>query len=273
MNTAVVKNALGELHKVLSQAKSALRQLEAETFGFRVRGESGLYDNPGPALGYHLQELHDVLLVVLEAAEMPGTRSSLVESWKGFATQDEGLQHTINNGEYETCGSPAFNALERIIQGLHISVSGELSTEEAWKLNKLEEILYDTAGLVHSRKIQPKKEVDLQRVMHDYLRAFFSDFVLNLTISGTIKNFKPDYGITSLGAAIEFKIARSKEDVALAFSGIAEDTAGYQRLGSFLCCALSSAAVHATESFAAGHEADWRCVLDTNSREWASWKD
>ena len=37
-----------------------------------------------------------------------------------------------------------------------------------------------------------------------------------------------DCGIASVGAAIEFKFVRNKEEVAVAFSGIAEDTAGYK---------------------------------------------
>ncbi len=64
--------------------------------------------------------------------------------------------------------------------------------------------------------------------MHDYLSACFPDFRLNPPIGGTLKTFKPDCGIASAGAAIEFKIVHTKEQVANAFSGIAEDTAGYK---------------------------------------------
>jgi hypothetical protein len=48
----------------------------------------------------------------------------------------------------------------------------------------------------------------------------------NPLIGGTLKNF--DCGIASVGAAIEFKIVHTKEQVAVAYSGIAEDTAGYR---------------------------------------------
>jgi hypothetical protein len=64
--------------------------------------------------------------------------------------------------------------------------------------------------------------------MHDYLSACFPDFRLNPPIGGTLKNFKPDCGIASVGAAVEFKIVHTEEQMAVAFSGVAEDTAGYK---------------------------------------------
>ncbi len=64
--------------------------------------------------------------------------------------------------------------------------------------------------------------------MHDYLSACFPELRLNPHIGGTLKTFKPDCGIASVGAAIEFKIVHAAEQVAIAFSGVAEDTAGYK---------------------------------------------
>jgi hypothetical protein len=44
MDIAVVKNALGSLDKVLSQAKQALRDIERETFGDHGFGDAGGYE-------------------------------------------------------------------------------------------------------------------------------------------------------------------------------------------------------------------------------------
>jgi hypothetical protein len=90
-------------------------------------------------------------------------------------------------------------------------------------------MLRSTHVLIHRRKIQPAKEHDLQEPMHDYLRATFaSDFRSNVTIGGGIKNFKPDCGIWSVGAAIEFKLVHTRDQVSPAVSGVIEDTAGYR---------------------------------------------
>jgi hypothetical protein len=64
--------------------------------------------------------------------------------------------------------------------------------------------------------------------MHDYLSASFPDFSDDPHIGGSIKNFKPDCGIASVGAAIEFKIADSHAEAKVAFTGVVEDTGGYK---------------------------------------------
>jgi len=229
MNIPVVKNAVGALEKLLSEAKNALWQVEREVFGLSNYGASGgTYEYPSYAMELHLQELHDVLLVVLEAAEMPEARASLIKEWPGFVSAKEGLRFTKNDSEFQNCDSPALTFVERLIEGLRMTVNDEISTEEAWTLSRLETMLRDTPGLVHGRGCRPEKESDLREIMHDYLRACFSDFRLNPPIGGTLKNFKPDCGIASVGAAIEFKIVHTKEQVGVAFSGVTEDTAGYK---------------------------------------------
>ncbi len=54
---------------------------------------------------------------------------------------------------------------------------------------RLEEMLRDTDNLVHRRKKAPANEINLQAIMHDYLKACFPSFVSNPQIGGSIKNF------------------------------------------------------------------------------------
>ena len=159
---------------------------------------------------------------------MPEARVTLIKVWRGFTSAKDGLRETGNNYEFESCHSPALTFLERVIQGLRMTVSDEISGEEAWTLSRLEAMLRDTPGLVHRRERDLVNELELQKVMHDYLSACFPDFRKNPSIGGTLKTFKPDCGIASVGAAIEFKIVHNKEQMAVAFSGVAEDTAGYK---------------------------------------------
>jgi REase_DpnII-MboI len=228
MNSEVITNAIGSLDKLLGNAKGAIWDIEREVFGVSAYpGEPAGYDRPDEALKLFLEELHDVLLVVLEAAGMPATRASLVTAWPGFV-DGKGLTHTIKDPEFENCESPALTFLERVIQGLRISATAPISSEQAWTLSRLESMLRDTAPLVHRRNRAPRDEIDVQKIMHDYLSACFHDFVKTPSIGGTLKSFKPDCGIKSVGAAIEFKYVRDEKEVATAFSGIAEDTAGYK---------------------------------------------
>lgn len=226
MEIVVVKNALGSLDKVLGQAKQALWDIEREVFDGPVYGDAGSYEYPRQAMTHFLRELHDLLLVVLEAAGMPATRASLTNEWPGFI--GKGLDRTNDDPHLQNCDSPALTFLERLLEGLRITVSETISSEEAWTLSRLEAMLRDTPGLLHRREVAPANEGELQRVMHDYLSVCFPDFRLNPQIGGTLKNFKPDCGIASVRAAIEFKIVHNKEQMAVAFSGVTEDTAGYK---------------------------------------------
>jgi hypothetical protein len=230
MDSLIVKNAIGGLDKILSQARRALWEVEREIYvGYDEDSEDqGGYADPRGALGAQLEELHDVLLVVLQAAQMPEARASLVKAWPKFKSAKDGLRHTDENQEYQDCSSPAFTFVERLIKALRMTVSQEITSEQAWTLSRLEAMLEDTPGLVHRQDKPPADEAALQAIMHDYLSAAFPDFRKNFQIGGSIKNFIPDCGVASVGAAIEFKIAHTKEKAITAFTGLVEDTGGYK---------------------------------------------
>ena len=50
---------------------------------------------------------------------------------------------------------------------------------------------------------------------------------LDPKINRVLKNFKPDCGILSVEAAVEFKMVHTMDEVAKAISGVFEDIAGY----------------------------------------------
>lgn len=56
MDSLVVKNALGSLERVLSQARQALRDIEREAFGGLVFGDFGEYEYPDQAMAGFLEE-------------------------------------------------------------------------------------------------------------------------------------------------------------------------------------------------------------------------
>src|SRR5580704_4478793 len=93
MDKIVVKNAIGSLDKLLSRAKRALSEIEQDRFGITDYLEVGGFLNPEAVLGDTLEEIHDILLIVLEAARMPEARASLIEMWPKFTSEKDGLQH------------------------------------------------------------------------------------------------------------------------------------------------------------------------------------
>jgi hypothetical protein len=224
MEIAVVKNAIGPLEELLSEAKQALWDVQREAFG--ISG-SGKYAHPREAMKGLLEELYDVLLVVLDAADMRETRASLINKWRIFI-HDKGLGHTNDQG-FQICDSPALTFLDRLIKGLRIAVGKASPSEEEWTLRKLEEVLRNTSVLICKRQNPPADEDDLKKTMHDYLHACFrDDFRLKPTIGGILKDFKADCGIASVGAAVEFKFIRTKETAGVAISRIVADANGYK---------------------------------------------
>ena len=225
MEIAVVKNAIESLDELLSEAKRALWDVQKEVFGIPSNGG---YAYPREALKGLLDELCDVLLVVLDAADMRETRASLINKWRVFI-HDRGLGHTNDYQECHNGDSPALTFLEHLIKGLRVAVGKAISNEEEWTLRRLEEILRNTSVLVHRQQNPRANENDLKKIMHDYLHAcFHSDFRRKPTVGGILKDFKPDCGIASVGTAIEFKFIRTKENADVAVTGMVEDANGYK---------------------------------------------
>jgi len=230
MKTTFVQNAVGSLEKLLGNAKDALWQVTGEKYGDPGFGyEGGTYADPRRALAGYLQETYRALLVVLDGSNLTQVRADLLAAWKTFEESPRGgLRSTVDDDEDQYCESPALTYLDHIVGGLRMSVSAAITSEEAWTLARLEKMLRDTPVLVHRWKRCPARELELQMYMHDYLSASFADFTDRVEIGGTIKCFKPDCGVRSVGAAIEFKYIDSEQKAAVAFSGLAEDSAAYK---------------------------------------------
>ncbi len=159
----------------------------------------------------------------------PRARADLIAKWAEFKKQKGGLRHTDQFGDFDHLTSPVIEYLDHVVSALSMTVSDHLTSEEGWTLSKPEAMLRDTNVLLRRQGIEPSDEPELQKVMHDYLRAAFpGDFTTKLQVNGAIKDFKPDCGIMSVGADVEFKMVNTEEAAKVAFSGVVEDTAGYK---------------------------------------------
>jgi hypothetical protein len=225
MDKQVVRSAIGGVDAILGKAKRALREMEYVKFG--GWDDLGSYENPEDAMVYHLDQLYDHLLVVIEAAEMPEARANLIAKWAEFKKLKRGLRHTKQFGGFDHLTSPIIEYLDHLVSALRMTVSSEITSEETWTLTRLETMLRNTSVIVHRDGRAPANELQLQKIMHNYLRASFSGFTNKPQVNGALKNFNPDCGLLSVGAAIEFKIIHEEKDAAVAFSGLVEDAGGY----------------------------------------------
>lgn len=214
---------LTEIEASLDKARDAKDQLEEEETRVRSKRES-FYGYPRDALAGHLAETEQLLEVVLEAENLQGTRSRLIEKWASL--EAAGLEKTeLFQGEYLL--SKPFEYLKNVIESVRLARGQQRSSWETYELAKFKSMLDKTAVLVHRRGTKPRNEHDIQKMMHDYLSAAFVQYTPNVQIPGIIKNFKPDGGVRSIKAAVEFKYADERDEVSKALSGIFEDVSGY----------------------------------------------
>ena len=94
-------------------------------------------------------------------------------------------------------------------------------------LLQLEQILRNTPKIIKDRRIDPKNEGEVRNAVYDVLACLYPDTARDVPIAKVNKRYKPDIGIRSLKAAIEYKFVDSEEDAHRAIGGIYEDVKGY----------------------------------------------
>ncbi len=224
MDASRIRAALSDLERELERARGAKTQIENEATGRPTEG--GSYEEPKAALGSILKGMYEVLLVVLEAAGLPNTRSRLLERWTQFEKANE-IERATYLEQYDYVESKPYEYLSTLVDGLRSASGDDRSPSDSFELAQLETILRRTPVLVHRRGKVPTGELDVQQVMHDYLGAVFIEYKHPLKIRGIVRDFEPDGGVRNLGAAIEFKFAATKAAVSHALGGIFEDVSGY----------------------------------------------
>lgn len=80
-------------------------------------------------------------------------------------------------------------------------------------LQLLERILVGTPKVIRDRQIVPSNESDVRNALYQLLLHPFPDTVRDIPISKVSKTYKPDIGIRSLGAAIEYKFIDSEVEL------------------------------------------------------------
>ncbi len=75
MDSQLIRNALSELDRQLEEIHEAVRQIEGTS------NANASWEDPEGTLPHLLNRLYERLLVVLEAADLPETKSRLAHSW------------------------------------------------------------------------------------------------------------------------------------------------------------------------------------------------
>lgn len=197
---------LGDLDDCMSSSFAGKEELEAQ------RTED---------LASRLDSLGRQLPVLLDLMGMNDTRRSFLSSWEAFA---DNLGETVC--EQEWLVSRPLRLIDGILQVIGAGSKGVLEEDPAG-IKTLEYVLRSTPQILRARGVVPRKELDVQRVLHDHLESTFSDYSREIKLPKGLKSFIPDGAIRSLEALIEVKFVDSERKVAPIFSGIMEDLSGY----------------------------------------------
>lgn len=160
------------------------------------------------------------------AFELLGLATLLGELRSGFEEYRKDLT-AVDITAFGHPTSPTLDYLYRYFHPLKISVTGVVGGDISEGVQQLERILLGTPKLIHDRKLQPKRELDVSGAMYQLLIHPYPDAVRDVPIAKQSKTYKPDIGIPSLKTAIEYKFVTSEKTLKSALGGIYEDVSGY----------------------------------------------
>lgn len=95
------------------------------------------------------------------------------------------------------------------------------------RMGILEQILRGTPKIIRDRQLSPSTEAEIRNAVYDTLIHVFPETVREVPIAQVSKAYKPDIGIRSLKAAVEYKFADSEEETRKLLGQIYEDIHGY----------------------------------------------
>lgn len=200
------------------------------------------------------------------AYEVLGLTDMLGELKAGFETHRDNLSAVDYDPAHGGSPySPPLAYLGKFFRPLKASVPSRQEVEATAAIQQLERILLGTPKLVRDRGLEPQSEKDVRKAMYDLLLHLYPDVVREVPIAKQSKVYKPDIGIPTLKAAIEYKFGTSEQEVKRALGGIYEDVAGYA--GSTDWCVFF-AVIYMTEPFLNQAQVEAEFRMSKVDRSW-----
>ncbi|MEP7010935.1 MAG: hypothetical protein ABJC13_11480 [Acidobacteriota bacterium] len=262
MSQVFVTHAIALLLERARSAQRILGELDGcMTLDFR--GIKEFQAERTEALSYRLEGLGQQLPVLLDLMGMDSTRQKFLSSWE-LSSKDLEFTKIVVTGEDAFLVSPPLGLVNDILEILSAGSEGVLGEDPA-DIRTLEYILRSTPQILNARGISPKRELDIQRVLHEHLENTFPDYTRKVSLPKGLKCFEPDGAIPSLGVLIEVKYIDTKRKVDQIFSGIMEDLSGY---GGTKDWTRYYSVIYQTEPFVNETRFDRSLQLSGNSGRW-----
>ena len=177
------------------------------------------YDLAEVTFVYNIEKAFREIGILAERLGLPQTKADLVARRKSFKTMTGSALIEMLEDFY----SPVLGELKYTFEAMAVMVDGSATTG----MSMLESILRNTAGIIADQNLEAEKELDVDRAIGKIVRYAFPDFVNKPQIDKAVTKYKPDFGVKSLGALIEYKFAVDEAGVRVALEGISADMINY----------------------------------------------
>lgn len=210
----------------LHNAVAVLRQGMRAAWSTASDYEAALCSHPSDPEVYEqrlLQQMEGLYVHVaflLEALQLPALLADFKRDFERFRRAKE-IELALDE-----FGNPYPLALKYLAAYAKLLVAAT-SSESLADLPLLERILQGTPRLLKGRGIKPCKECEVRNALYETLIHVFPGTVRDIPIAKVSKCYKPDIGVPSLKAAVEFKFCDSDEELKRAIGGVYEDVVAY----------------------------------------------
>jgi len=277
-----------DLDALLSGAQRLLFDIEHNGLRYYPGSDHDGEKKWGAALDKELDALREALrdailtlavrVAIYTDALKLGEGRRLLDNWRrNWTDVDLAKTHEWHTSEGDGVESRPLNELRQIVDGLLVLTrpvdAGPPDPVSRNDRKRLEYALRSLAKVCRDRSVSPKREHDVQEVLHSHLEGIFPDYIRSPQIDKPLMSFRPDGGVQSLKAAIECKFVSSEREAKTAIHGLTEDLSGYA--GSKLWKYFFTV-IYMTEAFntegqwitalgASGHSGAWTTILVTGA--------
>lgn len=177
------------------------------------------YDLVEVTFVYNIEKAFREIGMLAERLGLPQTKADLVKRRKRIGN----LTGSALIEMLEEFYSPVLGELDATFEAMAVMVDGSATTG----MSMLESILKNTAAIIADQDLKAEKELDVDHAIAKIVRYAFPDFVDKPQINKAVTKYKPDFGVKSLGALIEYKFAVDEKGVKVALEGISADMINY----------------------------------------------
>ena len=217
---AYIKNVIVKLKTLSRQADATIDMLFDLAEGIHSDA------NEDELKSWLSDKLMQQFRVICDALEKLDRRVALNDFKEGFARYED-LTRVHYDSMIGSFYSPAQALLSSYTEILELNVANGDESSVQTSLRILENLLNGTATILEDAQITPTCESDINRLMKPVIQAAFPGSIPSAPIATVMKTYKPELGVTSLGALVEYKFADNKEDMKQCVDGVFADSRGY----------------------------------------------